>query len=98
MIPYDEAAIDLSDSANQMVVDLSDDVARHLQTLRDFARSQGQSTPDPKFGAKKETVDPEAMRDLVRDRLRRADGNFAKAANLITERRKEIAEILASLS
>ena len=98
MIPYDEAAIDLSNAANQIATDLSNDVASHLQTLQNFARSQGQSNSDPKFQVKKETIDPEALRDLVRDRLRRADGNFAKATNLIAERRKEIAEILASLS
>jgi hypothetical protein len=94
-----DAAVDLSAKANQMAGDLGDDVVRCLRTLENFTRVSAETKPDPRFPvAKGDPVDPAAMRDLVRDRLRRADGNFARATNLIMERRKEIAEILASLS
>jgi hypothetical protein len=94
-----DAAVDLSAKANQMAGDLGDDVVRCLRMLEDFTRVPAEAKPDPRFPATKgDPVDPAALRDLVRDRLRRADLNFERATNLITERRKEIAELLEAIA
>jgi hypothetical protein len=99
MSVFVDSATDLSDAAAQIAVDLAGDVASDLKTLGDFviahkARSQNVSVKVPL----PLTEDPAETLEAIQIRLRRAEANLAKAADLIVERRKEIADLLATIA